>query len=718
MIPSFFDLLKIKEFSASNKAKVFELISRIYSKKYTIKVHSQVIQIAKNSLNEMTNLNNLLKLKFFNNSNNKPTNNNNGNNKNNDNDNKITWENMSDSYDYFNLASFKFFKNLKINEAYNKPVLNLDFNNAFVSPSQALGNRTSPIRMQSDFNLNFNLGSEIKSNIFIDSNNNNNNIFNSGNKKENVYSDNNNNDNNNNNYSNSPNIASTLRLNFDDNTYENQDERDNKTEDLKQTNSEVYYNTASNNITEKDNSYENSSKSELILSKLRHKQAETGFSEANNNDIYTKSDKNINLLVDLKNEFSTNNQTLINKINSSSCEANNPNISPYHYMNNPHNTTPAFNSSKIETLIPVNLLNSDNQNTEEINLTESLSFALKAANEQAAQCESQSKSELQALIPNNSSNIAQTFGLHSGITFKNIVNINELTFLGNMGEEEGENSTKENDKRAFSHSSPQNNNNNNLKSESHDSQDFQNKSSSENLSISNYQSEASGLCEYQDIISNNANNIKNMLEIINEMILYRDFNQAENLKYISKGDSNTYNEYTNKIISDPYYFKNGFLLQNYINNGLVLEAINNFPKKGYSILFSFKWEPLTQQAISKKCDLFYFYETKTEIKDNKANKNIKNTKNETSQSQPHNKNIRIGFYILNRKIHVADSSRTYETDIAVIPGMSYVVLLTQCESWGFVRKHSKVNFFIIFLLYKIIYFIVANMLVLLFVLLL
>ena len=206
--------------------------------------------------------------------------------------------------------------------------------------------------------------------------------------------------------------------------------------------------------------------------------------------------------------------------------------------------------------------------------------------------------------------------------------------------------------------------------------------------------------EYSDLILYNIKNIKNVVELINELINFKDSYQIENIKKIFFGKQNIINDYNNKIMCDPNFFKNGFLFQNYLNNGIILDLINNFPKKGYTLLFSFKWEPLSENAINKKCDVFYFVEIKENY--NNFNKNyfngssIKNNLEENRYSQD-KKNIKIGFFILNRKIYIVDSNGSHDTNLEVIPGMSYVVLFSQNESSGFIKKKSKVKIFLIFL---------------------
>ncbi len=196
-------------------------------------------------------------------------------------------------------------------------------------------------------------------------------------------------------------------------------------------------------------------------------------------------------------------------------------------------------------------------------------------------------------------------------------------------------------------------------------------------------------------------NLKCMIQLLEFMITFKDKAQQEIFKKINVNDRNSQNNYQNNFEPDIFDFYKGFIFQNYINNGIVLDPINNFPKKGYSILFSFKWEPFSERALENKCHLFYFLETKTN-KNEKENKDkIENITNDPEKIKPNgfvfsmsneefHKNIKLGCCILNRKIFLYDANKFYNTNIEVIPGVSYVILIDQKESYGFVRKHSKV----------------------------
>jgi hypothetical protein len=209
--------------------------------------------------------------------------------------------------------------------------------------------------------------------------------------------------------------------------------------------------------------------------------------------------------------------------------------------------------------------------------------------------------------------------------------------------------------------------------------------------------------EYKENILQGLLCIQSMIQLLEYMITFKDTTLFEMIDKKTSYNSNFCIDYNNKAESDIFSFNKGFIFQNYINNGIVLDPINNFPKKGYSILFSFKWEPLSQIALEKKCDLFHFLETKVmknekEKKDkadfltNNAEKSNTNGFDFSLNNEEFNKSIKLGCYILNRKIHVLDSNKSYNTNIEVIPGVSYVLLLDQKESRGFVKKISKVNF--------------------------
>ena len=283
---------------------------------------------------------------------------------------------------------------------------------------------------------------------------------------------------------------------------------------------------------------------------------------------------------------------------------------------------------------------------------------------------------------------------------ENIISIN-LDYLKSKSEKKMESPMSETNTNFINLSDKENINNDNKENKCLNEEFNQNKNftniSLDKITFSSSQTEVK---EYSDLILYNIKNIKNVVELINELINFKDSYQIENIKKIFFGKQNIINDYNNKIMCDPNFFKNGFLFQNYLNNGIILDLINNFPKKGYTLLFSFKWEPLSENAINKKCDVFYFVEIKENY--NNFNKNyfngssIKNNLEENRYSQD-KKNIKIGFFILNRKIYIVDSNGSHDTNLEVIPGMSYVVLFSQNESSGFIKKKSKVKIFLIFL---------------------
>lgn len=207
---------------------------------------------------------------------------------------------------------------------------------------------------------------------------------------------------------------------------------------------------------------------------------------------------------------------------------------------------------------------------------------------------------------------------------------------------------------------------------------------------------------YKENIMQNIITLQSKIQLIDHMITYKDKNQLEIINKITPNDTEKFNEYQNKLESDLFNFSKGFIFQNYINSGILLDPINNFPKKGYSILFSFKWEPLSEIAVENRCDLFYLLETKVN-RDEKENKDNSDNNNNNFNKMNHNgsdfmnndefyKTLKLGCYIQNRKIFIHDASKSFNTNIEVIPGVSYVILIDQKESYGFVRKVSKVIF--------------------------
>jgi hypothetical protein len=152
-----------------------------------------------------------------------------------------------------------------------------------------------------------------------------------------------------------------------------------------------------------------------------------------------------------------------------------------------------------------------------------------------------------------------------------------------------------------------------------------------------------------------------------------------------------------KLFLDPFYFKKGFLFQNYINNGIILDT-NNFPKKGYTVLFAFKWEPLSNKAIDKKCDLFYFYENKINEKSTKnLNTIYLNEKDEifsntnTDKLKKNKELVKLGMLIENKKLYLISEKDTYNTNIEILPGLSYLVMIKQKEYNSLIKKSSQVN---------------------------
>lgn len=210
--------------------------------------------------------------------------------------------------------------------------------------------------------------------------------------------------------------------------------------------------------------------------------------------------------------------------------------------------------------------------------------------------------------------------------------------------------------------------------------------------------------EYQEKIFQSISSLNSMITLLEKMILYKDNDLFyELLKRIKPSKINSLEDYQNKIENDIFNFSKGFIFQNYINNAIVMDPINNFPKKGFSILFSFKFEPLNEIAMEGKCDLFYLLESKIlknekDIKDREDINNLNdkvnyNCFNHSMNDEEFNKSIKISCYILNGKIYLQDSIKLYKTNIDVIPGVSYVILIDQKESSGFVKKISKVFYF-------------------------
>ncbi len=202
------------------------------------------------------------------------------------------------------------------------------------------------------------------------------------------------------------------------------------------------------------------------------------------------------------------------------------------------------------------------------------------------------------------------------------------------------------------------------------------------------------LIKFKTTVINNIKNMENMLELLDNIITYKDIYQLENLKKLAKNNLSIFNEYLNQFENNLFNFDKGFLFQNYTNNGIMLDAINNFPKKGYSILFSFKWEPLYEQAIDIKCNLFCFLENKI-INNKDTKKKQNNYQNQTKsdfyiKKEDLNKNLKLGCFILNRKLCISDNEKILDTNIEIIPGVSYVLIIDQREPCLNIKRISKV----------------------------
>jgi len=123
---------------------------------------------------------------------------------------------------------------------------------------------------------------------------------------------------------------------------------------------------------------------------------------------------------------------------------------------------------------------------------------------------------------------------------------------------------------------------------------------------------------------------------------------------------------------DPFKISNGFLLKSGMNSGITLSPIISFPKKGYSLVFSFKWLP-SASATDKRYNLISF------VKDVefKKDENIKDF-------------ISLSVFIENQRLFI-QIKELWNTEIIIQPNQSYLIAILQVEPGFFSRNKSKIS---------------------------
>jgi len=101
-----------------------------------------------------------------------------------------------------------------------------------------------------------------------------------------------------------------------------------------------------------------------------------------------------------------------------------------------------------------------------------------------------------------------------------------------------------------------------------------------------------------------------------------------------------------------------------------------------------------EQAIDIKCNLFCFLENKI-INNKDTKKKQNNYQNQTKsdfyiKKEDLNKNLKLGCFILNRKLCISDNEKILDTNIEIIPGVSYVLIIDQREPCLNIKRISKV----------------------------
>lgn len=132
----------------------------------------------------------------------------------------------------------------------------------------------------------------------------------------------------------------------------------------------------------------------------------------------------------------------------------------------------------------------------------------------------------------------------------------------------------------------------------------------------------------------------------------------------------TYNK--KALINDPYMLKQGFNMKS-INSGITLAPILYFPKKGYTMVFSFRWQPDLKNVIDK-------YSIITLVSEKPLNKQDDYVKDY----------ILLSIYVENKKLYISLKEK-WDTEFIIEPDTSYLISIVQIEPGFFSRNKSKIS---------------------------
>jgi hypothetical protein len=168
---------------------------------------------------------------------------------------------------------------------------------------------------------------------------------------------------------------------------------------------------------------------------------------------------------------------------------------------------------------------------------------------------------------------------------------------------------------------------------------------------------------YLPSTTENAKLIKNLKMIDASLDIFREFLIYEQ----------------NQNISDNFSFKNGFILNESLKTGIKLTPILTFPKKGYSLIFSFRWTP-EFESKDKRMTLISFVQTKED-----SNQIIK--KNQIKEYSI------MAIYIQNSKLYISIKD-VLDLNFYVKENESYLVNILQFHPGMFSRNRSNISVFV------------------------
>jgi hypothetical protein len=166
-----------------------------------------------------------------------------------------------------------------------------------------------------------------------------------------------------------------------------------------------------------------------------------------------------------------------------------------------------------------------------------------------------------------------------------------------------------------------------------------------------------------------------------EKVILKDLcktnNYIEFLKTMSKINKDN-------LLEDPFSLSRGFVMNNNYQSGITLGPLITFPKKGYTLIFSFKWYNtlLTEKEKHSSSGSGTFQSLITFIQD----KEVKKTEdmNITNLMSIGIENNRVVIFLKER----------WDTGLEIKPGVSYLCSLVQTEAgfWAIKGKTKVITF--------------------------